>query len=388
MVSRHRHVARVAELLRTSPVVAVLGARQVGKTTLARAVASGWGGPVTRFDLEDPRDLARLSEPTLTLDGLRGLIVLDEVQRAPGLFPVLRVLADRPRRPARFLLLGSASPDLLRQGSETLAGRIAFHPLDGLALDETGAKQARRLWLRGGFPRSYLARSDRESAEWRRAFVTTFVERDLPQLGISIPGATMRRFWTMLAHHHAQIWNASELARAFAVSDATVRRHLDSLTSALVVRQLAPWHENVGKRQVKSPKIYVADSGLVHTLLDIETMTDLERHPKLGASFEGFVIVQLVQRLGARAEQCFFWRTHAGAELDLLVIHRGRRLGFEIKRTDAPGITASMRSAIDTLRLDSLDVVHAGDATFALGDGVRAVALARLHEDVRPLRQP
>jgi hypothetical protein len=372
-VARPSHLRRVTRLLRDHPVVAVLGARQVGKTTLARELVAHRRG-ATVFDLEDPRDLARLAEPTLTLEGLGGLVVLDEIQRRPELFPVLRVLADRPRRRTRFLVLGSASPELLRQSSETLAGRIAFHELPGFTLEEVGAARLDRLWFRGGFPRSYLARSDRASDEWRRDFIRTFLERDIAQLGAALPAPALHRFWTMLAHYHGQVWNASEFGRSFGVSHVTVRRYLDLLTAAFVVDQLPPWAENVGKRVVKSPKVYIADTGLLHALLGLATPDAVLRHPKLGASWERFLLRQVAARLGARREECFFWATHAGAELDLLVVRGGRRRGFEFKRTDAPRLTPGMRSALETLRLDRLDVVHAGRATFRLAPKVRALA--------------
>lgn len=317
MIRRERHLGTVQHLLERNPVVALLGARQVGKTTLPRELVERRAETAIRFDLEDQDDLARLAEPKLALGALDGLVVIDEVQRRPDLFPVLRVLVDRPQVKTRFLILGNASPDLLRQGSETLAGRIAFHELDGFALDEVGAEQSDAVWLRGGFPRSFLAPTDEDSAAWRREFVRTFLERDLPQLGIQVPSATLHRFWGMLAHHHGQVWNAAELARALGVAGSTVRRCLDLLTGALVVRVLQPWHENLGKRQVKSPKVFVADSGLLHTLLGIIRRDDLERHPKVGASWEGFVQREVMRQIGARPEECFFWATHAGAELDL-----------------------------------------------------------------------
>jgi predicted AAA+ superfamily ATPase len=386
MIERHREVRAIRALLRRHPVVGIIGARQVGKTTLARLLLAKALGTATYFDLEDPEDLARLADPMIALKGLRGLVVIDEVQRRPDLFPILRVLADRPRRPARFLVLGSASPELLRQGSETLAGRIVYHELGGFSLEEAGTDQAGKLWLRGGLPRSFLGRTNVESDEWRRGFVRTFLERDLPQLGITVASTTMRRFWTMLAHFHGQTWNASEFSRSFGVADTTVRGYLDVLTSALVVRQLPPWFENISKRQVKAPKVYVADSGLLHTLLGIHKVEDLEGHPKVGASWEGFVIEQVVRWLGARSEECFFWRTHAGAELDLLVTRGRKRFGFEVKRTSQPQLTPSMRSAMADLHLTRLDVIHAGDHTFPLARQVRAVALNRLLDDVSPLR--
>jgi predicted AAA+ superfamily ATPase len=364
--------------------VAILGPRQSGKTTLAADIRRGWPGPSAAFDLEDPGDLASLADPMLTLRPLRGLVVLDEVQRLPGLFPVLRVLADRPRSPARFLVLGSATPELLRQSSESLAGRLAFHELSGFSLEEVGHTRADSLWLRGGFPRSFLARSGRESLDWRLDFIRTFLERDLPQLGVSIPAPTLRRFWTMIAHYHGQVWNASEFARSFGVSDMTVRRYLDLLAATFVVRVLPPWHENIGKRQVKSPKIYLADSGLLHALLNIPTREDLSRHPKIGASFEGFAIAAVADRLRARWNECFFWATHAGAELDLLVVRGRTRLGFEIKHTVAPAVTPSMRTALKDLGLSRLDVIHAGDRTYQMAPRIRAVALTRLLDDVTP----
>ena len=385
MILRTRSLRRLTLLLREHPVVGILGARQTGKTTLAHQLVAASRRPATIFDLEDPRDLERLREPTLTLSPLRGLVVLDEIQRRPELFPVLRVLADRRAMPARFLVLGSASPELLRQSSETLAGRIAFQEQAGFDLAETGPDRLHRLWLRGGFPRAFLARSETSSIGWRRDFIRTFLERDIPQLGFSLPAAVLHRFWAMIAHHHAQLWNSAEFARAFGVSDHTVRRYLDVLSATFVVRALLPWHENLGKRQVKSPRIYVRDSGLLHSLLAIETRSQLEQHPKVGASWEGFAIECVIRHLGVDAQQCYFWRTHTGAELDLLVMHRGRRLGFEMKLTDAPSVTPSMRSALADLRLDSLDVIHAGKASYPLAAKTRAVALERLLLDVKPL---
>ncbi len=298
---------------------------------------------------------------------------------------MLRVLADRPGTPARFLLLGSAGPGLLRQTAETLAGRITYHELGGFALDEVGAKNQARLWLRGGFPRAYLAASRGQSHDWRRGFIRTFLERDLPQLGITINAATLHRFWTMLAHYHGQTWNASEFARSFGVADTTVRHYLDVLTSSLVLCQLPPWFENVGKRQVKAPKVFLRDCGLLHTLLNIRSRDDLEGHPKVGASWEGFVLEQLRRRLQVEAEECFFWATHAGAELDFLVVRGRRRWGFEIKRTSSPAITPSLRIALNDLKLQHLVIIHGGEHTFSLDKKVRAVPLTRLLKDIQPL---
>jgi predicted AAA+ superfamily ATPase len=386
MIARHRELETLRGLLKRHPVVGIVGARQVGKTTLAHALASQTEDPTYYFDLENPEDTARLADPMMALKEHKGLVVVDEIQRYPELYTVLRVLVDRPKNKARFLVLGSASPDLLRQTSETLAGRIVYHELRGLALDEVGAKESSRLWLRGGFPRSYLARTLGESDEWRRGFIRTFLERDLPQLGINIRSVTLQRFWTMLAHYHGQVFNASEFGRSFGVADTTVRNYLDLLTSALVVRQLQPWHENISKRQVKAPKVYLADTGVLHTLLNMKTLRELEGHPKVGASWEGFVLEEILRHLGARREECFFWATHGGAELDLLIIRGKRRIGFEIKRTSSPKVTPSMRSGLADLGLQRLYVIHAGEHTFDMQEKVRAIAFQRFQEDLSPLR--
>ncbi len=382
MIVRSRHLAELNALFRRASVVAILGARQVGKTTLARQFADQFRGPSALFDLEDPATVSRLEEPMPVLRELRGLVILDEIHRRPDIFPVLRVLADRPRGGARFLVLGSASPALLKQTSESLAGRIAYHDLPGLSLDEVGIESCDRLWLRGGFPRAHLARSDAESDGWRRDLIRTYLERDLPDLGVTIPSATLRRFWTMLAHWHGQIWSSAEFARSFGVADTTIRRYLDLLVGTFMIRLLPPFHENIGKRQVKSPKVYFSDSGLFHTMLGTSRRDDLESHPRVGASWEGFALAQVVARIGARPEECFFWATHTGAELDLLVVRGRERRGFEFKRTEAPRTTPSMRSAMVDLRLNSLDVVHAGADTFPLAAGVRAVALRRALSDL------
>lgn len=389
MADRIRRIADLSTirgLLRRFPVVALLGARQVGKTTLAKELAATWRGQSHYFDLEQPSAIERLRDPETALAHLRGLVVLDEVQCRPDIFPVLRALVDRARRPARFLVLGSASPHLLRQTSESLAGRVAHHELQGLGMRETGVASLERLWLRGGFPASFIAADDAASLEWRREFTRTFLDRDIPQLGIQVPPATLRRLWTMLAHRHGQVWNASEFGRSFGASDTTIRRWLDILASTYVVRQLPPWHENLEKRQVKSPKVYIADTGMLHALLNIESREELENHPSLGASWEWFAIRHVLQRLDARQEEAFFWATHAGAELDLLVVARGKRYGFEVKRTVAPGVTKSMKIAMEDLKLDRLDVVHAGEGTFPLSQGIRALALRRLPHDLPPLR--
>ncbi len=382
MIQRSEHIEAIESRLDENPVVAILGARQVGKTTLARMLAERFDGAVHFFDLEDPEDLARLSEPQLAMEELEGLIVLDEIQRKPELFPLLRVLADRPERKARFLVLGSASPDLLRQSSETLAGRISHYELSGLHIREVGTEAGDDLWIRGGFPRSFLAEGEETSYRWRRDFIKTFLERDIPTLGVKVPSSTLHRFWQMLAHYHAQMWNGAELARAFGVSETAVRNYLDILTDALVIRQLQPWHENVSKRQVKSPKVYIADSGLVHALLRLEQKAEVEGHPKVGATWEGFVIDQLLTHLEVDWSEAYFWATYARAELDLLVLRGGRRYGFEVKRTASPSTSRSMHSAIKTLELDRLDVIHAGSETFPLKENIRAVAFQDLLEVV------
>jgi len=386
MIKRPGQHLTLKRLLARNPVVAILGARQVGKTTLARSYGASQTRPTTFFDLERSQDLARLEDAELALRDLKGIVVLDEIQRRPDIFPTLRYLADRPRKPARFLVLGSASPELLRQSSESLAGRIAYHELPGLTLDEVGIKQFDRLWLRGNFPRSYLARSDADSRAWRDEFVRTFLERDIPQFGISIPALTLERFWAMLAHCHGQVWNASDFGRSFGVSHHVTRRYLEALQATFMVRVLRPYTANIKKRQVKSPKVYLRDTGILHSFLDIRSRLDLERHPKIGASWEGYLLETVVHRLGVRSRQCYFWATHTGAELDLLVIHGRHRYGFEFKRTTAPRITSSMRSALDSLDLTRLDVVHAGTETFSLAAKVRAVAATSLLDDLKRLR--
>ena len=336
-----------------SPITALLGPRQCGKTTLARQFAATRES--TSFDLESEPDVRRLTNPELALSSLEGLVVLDEIQRIPRLFNTLRVLADRPEISSRFLILGSASPELIRGVSESLAGRVEFIELAGFDLAETGAETWRTLWLRGGFPRAYLADSEDDSMAWREGFVRTFLERDIPQLGITIPASAMRRFWTMLAHWHGQTWNASELGRAMSLSDKTVRHYLDLLTGTYMVRQLQPWFENVAKRQVKAPKVYFRDAGLLHALLDVHDDGALLAHPRVGASWEGFVIEQILRSV--RPSSAWFWATHGGSELDLLVFAKGRRVGFEVKFNEAPDVTRSMHEVVRLLALDHLFVV-------------------------------
>jgi predicted AAA+ superfamily ATPase len=373
MLNRSQLLARLRAGLRTSPAVALLGPRQCGKTTLARQLAGT--SKSTYFDLENPVDLARLSEPVTALKRLRGLIVIDEVQRHPDLFPILRVLLDRKPIPARFLILGSASPDLLRQSSETLAGRITIVEMAGFTLEELNRPDLNRLWLRGGFPRSFLARTEAASSAWREDFIRTFLERDLAQLGVRVPSGTMRRFWTMTAHYSGGVWNSSEIGRSLGEAHTTVKRHLDALSGALVVRVLEPWFENVGKRLVKSPKVYIRDSGLLHTLLGIGDRRQLDGHPVVGGSWEGFIIEQLLAQLPkARA---YYWRTQAGAELDLLLFLKGQRIGIEIKRADAPKMTPSMGSALEDLELHRLLVVYPGSVRYTLHPKVAVMSLSQ-----------
>jgi uncharacterized protein len=385
MLQRAALESAVLAALSRSPAVALVGPRQVGKTTLARSLqgSAPTAGSPNWFDLEDPQVEAQLATPMVALKDLRGLVVIDEVQHAPGLFKVLRVLIDRPDNPARFLLLGSASPALLRQSSESLAGRIEVIEAGGFTLDEAGADHAAALWWRGGFPRSFTAAGDEASRVWRREFIRTVIERDLPQLGLNVAAPAMQRFWAMLAHFHGQTWNAADPARSLGVNESTVRRYLDWLTQAYMVRQLQPWFANLGKRQVKAPKIYLRDSGLLHELLGIADPTALARHPKSGASWEGFALDQVLRI--ARPDEAYFWATHAGAELDLLMLKDGRRVGVEFKRSDAPQLTQSMQIAMKDLGLEALYVVYPGDRRYSLAQRVEAVPLSAVLPLVQPL---
>lgn len=367
LIERTAAADRVRDAFAVHPTVALSGPRQCGKTTLARLIAAREPAH-TYFDLEAAVDRRRLDAPEQTLGSLGGLVIIDEIQRSPALFETLRVLVDRPGRDTRFLLLGSAAPTLVRGVSESLAGRVGLVDLAGFDLRETGGAAWRTLWLRGGFPRAYLAPDLPGSALWRESFVRTFLERDLPQLGVAIPEPTLRRFWTMAAHYHGQIWNAAEFARALGTNQGTARRYLDVLAGAFVVRALPPWFENLKKRQVKAPKIYVRDTGLLHTLLGLAQDDELAGHPKVGASFEGFVIEQLLAAF--ETSNAYFWATHAGAEIDLLIIRGGRRYGFECKLADAPGTTKSMRVAAADLGLDHLWIVYPGDEAYPLDDRI------------------
>ena len=374
MIERANGLRQLQTAITRSPITALLGPRQCGKTTLARQLASIRGAAI--FDLESEPDVRRLANPEMVLGALDGLVVLDEIQRMPRLFTTLRVLADRPDARSRFLILGSVSPDLVRGVSESLAGRVEFVELTGFDLAETGSPAWRRLWLRGGLPRSYLAASDDDSMAWRDGFVRTFLERDIPQLGITIPPAAMRRFWTMLAHWHGQIWNGSELGRAIAASDKTVRRYLDLLTGTYMVRQLQPWFENVAKRQVKAPKIYLRDTGLLHALLGLPDDAALLGHPRVGPSWEGFAIEQILRALGR--SDAWFWGAHGGGELDLLVIERGRRIGFEVKFNEAPRVTAAMRNVAETLALDHLFVVCPTPHAYPVDAGITVLPITEV----------
>lgn len=374
MIERPGLLLGLRTALRRSPVVALIGPRQCGKTTAARWIVEP--SSPRYFDLEDPASLARLTEPMTALGPLRGVVVIDEIQRRPELFPVLRVLADRRPLQARFLILGSASPALLRQSSETLAGRVETITLAGFRLDELGERALGRHWRRGGFPPAYLARSEADSIRWREDFVRTFLERDLPQLGVSIAAPRLLRFWSMLAHIHGSLWNAADPARSLGLSQPTVRHYLDLLTSVFMVRQLPPWHENLAKRQVKAPKVYIRDTGLLHALLGIRSERDLQRHPKLGASWEGYAIEEVLKLV--EPDDAYFWATHGGAELDLLVFKNGRRYGIEVKHQDAPTLTPSMRTALADLRLEHLTVLYPGSRNYTLAERVTVVPLASL----------
>ena len=379
MIPRPNALAQIARSFRVHSIVALLGPRQSGKTTLARIIEKQ--EPCTYFDLENPVDTRRLSAPMSVLEKLPGLVVIDEVQRRPDLFELLRVLVDRPQNPTRFLLLGSASPQLIKGVSESLAGRIGFVDLAGFDIGEVGNEQRDRLWIRGGFPRSFLAIDDAASIEWREDFIRTFLERDIPQLGITIPAETLRRFWTMVAHYHGQVWNAAEFARSLGTSEVTARRYLDILAGAYMVRVLPPWFENISKRQVKAPKIYIRDSGILHSLLQSHTLANLQGHPKIGGSWEGFALEHVIGSF--RTRDAYFWATHAGAELDLLVLFEGRRYGFEFKYADAPGRSRSMHIALQDLHLDHLWVVYPGQQEYALHDHITVIPLEAVSDKLK-----
>jgi len=374
MIPRRALLSHIKEALTRSRIVVVVGPRQCGKTTLARELLSEESE--NYFDLEDPADLARLAEPMTAMAPLKGLVVIDEVQRRPELFSVLRVLADRMGSPARFLILGSASGDLKRQTSESLAGRLESIVISGFTLCELGDDSESTLWRRGGFPLSYLASREVDSIAWRKNFIQTLLERDLPQWGVRVPATALQRFWTMIAHYHGQVWNAADPARALGVSESTTRRYLDVLSDAFMVRQLLPWHANLRKRQVKAPKIYVRDSGLLHQLLGIGSTKELLSHPKLAASWEGFVIEQVL--MSEPHDEAFFWATHQGAEMDLVLRRGDELMGVECKRSDTPGMTPSIRIAKDDLKLSQVAVVYPGNKRFPLAEDVEAVPLGQI----------
>jgi len=380
MIPRPEPIRQIEASFQIHPVTALLGPRQCGKTTLALFIAEQ--EPSTIFDLENPIDIQRLSAPMQALKDLSGLVIIDEVQRKPELFELLRVLVDRSGRNARFLLLGSASPHLVKGVSESLAGRIGFVDLAGFQFWEVGARHLDRLWIRGGLPRSFLADSESDSIRWREGFIRTFLERDIPQLGITIAAETLRRFWTMVAHYHGQVWNAAEFARALGTAENTARRYLDILNGAYMVRVLPPWFENLKKRQVKAPKIYIRDSGLFHSLLQVSTLADLRGHPKIGASWEGFALEHVIRAF--RTRDAYFWATHAGAELDLVVRVDGKRHGFEFKYTDAPGRKRSMHIAIEDLGLEHLWVIYPGDQKYDLDSRITVIPL----EEILQLSKP
>lgn len=374
MIARVHPHTQIETALTRSRIALLVGPRQCGKTTLARQFVPS--DSTNYFDLEDPVSLARLEEPMTALAPLTGLVVIDEIQRRPELFPVLRVLADRQPLPARFLILGSAAPELLRQSSESLAGRMEIVTMAGFSLDEVGIGQQSRHWLRGGFPCSYLAGSDNDSFAWLKSFALTLVERDIPQLGIGVPTATLMRFWAMLSHCHGQVWNAAPLARSLAVTEPTVRRYLDLLEGVFMVRQLQPWHANLKKRQVKSPKVYFRDTGILHHLLGIRSERELLNHPACGASWEGYAIEEAIRAVSP--DGAYFWATHNGAELDLLLVKNGRRIGIECKRSDAPRLTPSMRIAMTDLGLDRLIVIYPGARRYPLAEKVEVVPLVEI----------
>jgi len=377
MLKRTHLLSKIKTALKRSRVVVLLGPRQCGKTTMARELVDA--ASPSYFDLEDPVSLARLDESMTALQSLKGLVVIDEVQRRPDLFPILRVLSDRTPLPARFLILGSASPALLKQSSESLAGRAEMISMSGFGLEELGPEAQARHWLRGGFPLSYLARSDADSVAWRKNFIQTFLERDLPQLGVRIPATTLLRFWTMVAHYHGQLWNAAEPARSLGMGETSVRRYLDLLTDVFMIRQLPPWFANTTKRQIKAPKVYFRDSGLLHYLLGIRSEKDLLSHPKSGASWEGYVIEEVLRVV--EPEEFYFWGTHGGAEIDLVLRKNGKMVGVECKRVDAPRLTPSIRAALSDLGLERITVIYPGKRKYALTERVEVVPLSVVVKD-------
>jgi len=374
MINRIRLKQTIQQKLETNRVVALIGPRQCGKTTLAREFVPIES--INYFDLENPVSLAILDQPMTALEKLSGLVVIDEIQRRPDLFSVLRVLADRETLPARFLILGSASPELLRQSSDSLAGRITYLSMSGFSLEEVGIQEQNQLWRRGGFPRSFLASDEKTSNNWRKDFISTFLERDIPQFGFNIPSAGLFRFWNVLANYHGQVWNASEAARTVNISENSARRYVDLLQDLFMVRLLQPWFANITKRQIKSPKLYFRDTGLLHSLLGIQTEKELYLHPRSGASWEGFVIEEAIRAIAP--DEIYFWGAHSGAELDLLLFKNGKRIGVECKRMDAPRLTPSMRAAVQDLELSELFVFYPGIKPYTLTDKIKVMPLSRL----------
>jgi hypothetical protein len=376
-IERRVLIDRTEDSLNRYPVTLLLGPRQCGKTTLAKEIFGRLGGAY--FDLEDPETPLKPEIAKLILNDLKGLVIIDEFQHQPSLFPLLRVLADRSPLPAQFLILGSASPDLVRGISESLAGRVSYVQMGGFKLDEVSAAKQNLLWVRGGFPRAFLADGDRSSYDWRMNFIQTFLERDIPQLGIRIPAHALHRFWIMVAHYHGQVWNAADFARSLGTKEDTARKYLDILSGAFLVRQLPPWFENVGKRLVKAPKVFVRDSGIFHTLLGLADLTQIQSHPKLGFSWEGFALEQVIGLAGAERE-VYFYKTHGGAELDCLLIRDGKRFGFEFKYEDAPGPTKSMHTVFRDIKLETLCVIYPGTRSYPIGEKVEVAPLSRLEK--------
>ena len=374
MIEREGYLSQVNKALGRSPIVALLGPRQCGKTTLARMVCDQQ--PSTYFDLESQVDLRRLANPEMILGSLSGLVVIDEIQSSPELFAALRVIVDKPENQCRFLILGSASPYIVKNVSETLAGRVEFVDMGGFDLIELGADNWKQLWIRGGFCRSYLADSDQDSIAWREGFIRTFLQRDIAQLGINVAAQAMRRFWTMLAHYHGQVWNASRIGAALGISDKTARSYLDILTDTYMIRQLQPWYENIGKRQIKSPKMYFRDTGLLHSLLDLGDFHAVTGHPQVGASWEGFAMEQVLR--ATRALQVYYWATYSGAELDMFVMSGGKRYGIEFKFSEAPDRTKSMAIAVESLKLDKLFVVYPGQKSWVIDEKISVCPIAEI----------
>lgn len=381
-IERRTYSKKIQDLLKKFPVVALVGSRQSGKTTLANQIKATWEGPVHYFDLENPLDMQRMEDPFLTLKDLNGLIIIDEVQHKENLFMLLRVFADRDPLPARFLLLGSASGRLLHQSAESLAGRIAYLELPGFGLWEVGMDRKEQLWIRGSYPKSFLSESDDDSFEWRDAYIKTFFGKDLPELGVKVMGTQLRRFWFMASHYHGQVWSHSEISRSLGISANTIRSYLDLLTETFMVRQLMPWYENIGKRLVKSPKFYFRDSGLLHTLLNLKTKEELLQHPKLGASWEGFALEQVIQASG-RGEEVFFWSTYSGAEIDLVMVLNGKKIGFEFKYASVPKKTTSITVAKQDLQLEHIYVIYPDGPRFFLSENVEVISLTEMVSELK-----